>query len=45
MRELVESSLLPTLTLDISHNDTGRAADQIADWLTQTGGLWTMADK
>jgi hypothetical protein len=40
MRRLVDDSLLPTLELDISDNDVGQAVDHIADWMTETGGLW-----
>lgn len=40
MRRLVGESILPTLTLDISDNDVGRATDCIADWMESTGGLW-----
>jgi hypothetical protein len=40
MRRLVGESILPSLTLDISDNDVPRAADCIADWLAETGGLW-----
>ena len=40
MRELVGASSLPTLTLDVSDNDVGTAAERIADWLEQTGGLY-----
>jgi len=40
MRGLVSSSLLQTFEVDISDDDVPRAADQIADWLAQTGGLW-----
>jgi len=40
LRRLVGESILPTLELDISDNDVTRAADQIADWLEATGGLW-----
>ncbi len=42
MRSLVASSILPALTVDISHNDPRRAADQIADWLEKTGGMYIM---
>jgi hypothetical protein len=42
-RALVRQSILPSLTVDVSHDDVGRAADQIADWLEQTGGLYTPA--
>jgi hypothetical protein len=40
MRRLVGKSKLPTLELDISDNDVVGAADRIADWMTETGGLW-----
>ncbi len=40
LRRLVSESALPTLELDISDSDIARAADRIADWLTETGGLW-----
>jgi hypothetical protein len=39
MRRLVEASSLPVLTVDISDSDVPAAADRIADWLAQTGGL------
>jgi hypothetical protein len=39
MRRLVEASLLPSLTVDMSGSDIAAAADRIADWLEQTGGL------
>jgi hypothetical protein len=37
---LVDASLLPTLRLDVSDHDVAVAADRIADWLDETGGLW-----
>ncbi len=40
LRRLVGESILPTLELDISDNDVARAAESIADWLQETGGLW-----
>jgi hypothetical protein len=40
MAELVATSKLPTLTLDISDNDIDRATEAIADYLEATGGLW-----
>ena len=40
LRRLVKDSILPTLELDVSDNDIGGAANRIADWLTETGGLW-----
>ncbi len=39
-RWLVGESILPTLELDISDGDVDGAADRIADWMTETGGLW-----
>ncbi len=36
---LVAQSLLPALVLDISDDDVAAAADRVADWLQQTGGL------
>ena len=39
-RRLVGESILPTMELDISDDDISRAADKIADWLEETGGLW-----
>jgi hypothetical protein len=38
-RRLVGESILPTLELDISDGDVAGAADRIADWMTETGGL------
>ena len=40
MRRLVRESSLPTFELDVSDNDIGRAVERIADWMTETGGLW-----
>ena len=40
MRELVENSILPSLTLNISDNSINTAVEQVADWLEQTGGLY-----
>lgn len=40
MTELVHHSILPKLDLDISDNDLARAANRVADWLENTGGLW-----
>ncbi|HET8840884.1 MAG TPA: hypothetical protein VFN35_05420 [Ktedonobacteraceae bacterium] len=40
MRSLVLQSLLPVHVLDISDNNIERAVNDIADWMTQTGGLW-----
>lgn len=43
MDELVAASTLPVLRLDVSDNNIARAADSIADWLEQTGGLYAPA--
>lgn len=40
MRRLVAESILPTLELDVSDSDVPRAVEHIADWMTETGGLW-----
>ncbi len=40
MRRLVRESILPTLDLDVSDNDIAGAAERIADWLEETGGLY-----
>jgi len=40
MRRLVNESILPALELDISDSDVSRAVERIADWMTETGGLW-----
>jgi hypothetical protein len=40
MRRLISQSILPTLELDVSDSDVTRAVEKIADWMTQTGGLW-----
>lgn len=41
MRRLIGESILPVHELDISHGDIARGADEIADWLERTGGLWS----
>jgi hypothetical protein len=40
IRDLVAESILPTLELDVSDSDVAAAADRIADWMAETGGLW-----
>jgi len=40
LQKLVAESILPTLEIDISDDDISAAADRIADWLEETGGLW-----
>jgi len=37
---LVAESSLPVLRLDLSDNDVPAAAERVADWMEQTGGLW-----
>jgi hypothetical protein len=40
MCELIEKSVLPSLTLDISDNNIPAAVERVADWLEQSGGLY-----
>jgi hypothetical protein len=40
-RRLVSQSILPTLVVDVSDNDINRVVVEIADWMTETGGLWS----
>jgi hypothetical protein len=40
MEKLIGESILPKLTLDVSDGLVQNAADKIADWLEQTGGLY-----
>jgi hypothetical protein len=40
MRSLLSQSILPVLALDISDSDVPKAADKVADWLAETGGLY-----
>jgi hypothetical protein len=42
-RELAAQTTLPWREFDITDNNVGRVAEEMADWLEQTGGLW-MAD-
>jgi hypothetical protein len=39
LAEAVRVSLLPSLTVDVSDDEVGAAADRVADWLESTGGL------
>jgi hypothetical protein len=41
MHRLIGKSILPTFTVDVSDNDVRAAVEKIADWLEQTGGLFT----
>jgi hypothetical protein len=40
MKSLVSESILPTFHLDVSDNDVLHAADRIADYMEEVGGLW-----
>jgi thymidylate kinase len=40
LQELINESILPVLTVDISDNKIDRVVLQIADWLEQNGGLY-----
>jgi hypothetical protein len=40
LRQLVTASALPSREIDVSDGDVARVCDEIADWMTDTGGLW-----
>jgi len=40
LRSIAGRSKLPVLELDISDDDVAAACDRVADWMTETGGLW-----
>jgi hypothetical protein len=40
MAQIVEQSMLPKMTLDVSHNSVPVAVESIADWLEATGGMY-----
>ena len=40
LRELAAGSTLPVLELDVSDDDIEAACNRVADWMTETGGLW-----
>lgn len=40
LRRLAVESILPVLELDLSDGDLDSACERVADWLTETGGLW-----
>ncbi len=40
MKKLISQSVLPVLEVDVSDNSISNAADKIAIWLKETGGLW-----
>ena len=39
-QQLAKESILPIIEIDISDDNVAGAADQIADWLEETGGLY-----
>ncbi|MBC7187344.1 MAG: hypothetical protein H5U38_09955 [Calditrichaeota bacterium] len=39
-REFTRRSRLPSIEVDVSHDDVRKAVEQIADWLERTGGLY-----
>ncbi|MGA3030656.1 MAG: hypothetical protein ABSE58_07980 [Candidatus Limnocylindrales bacterium] len=45
LRELARESKLPVLELDVSDDDIDAACDRVADWITDTGGLWAPGGK
>ncbi len=42
MKRFVEASTLQTLWVDLSDDNVNRAVERIADWMEQTGGLYTL---
>jgi hypothetical protein len=44
LRELAGQSALPVREFDVSDGDVARVCDEIADWMTETGGLWAPGD-
>lgn len=40
LRQLAAESILPTLELDTTDGDIDALCNQVADWMTETGGLW-----
>jgi hypothetical protein len=41
LKKLYKKSILPKLELDISDNNIKNAVEKIADWMTETGGLYS----
>jgi hypothetical protein len=41
LNELIDASSLQTLTIDISDNNVPKAIEHIADWMEETGGLFS----
>jgi hypothetical protein len=44
LRELAARSILPVREFDVSDGDVPRICDDVADWMTATGGLWAPGD-
>ena len=40
LRRLAKRSTLPVLDVDMTDGDIDRACGLVADWMTETGGLW-----
>jgi hypothetical protein len=40
LRRLAERSTLPVLEIDMTDGELDRACALVADWMTETGGLW-----
>jgi hypothetical protein len=40
LRRLASESVLPVLELDTTDGDIEAACERVADWMTETGGLW-----
>jgi hypothetical protein len=44
LREPATRSALPWRAVEITDGDMGRAAEELADWLEHTGGLWMASE-
>lgn len=40
MRKLINQSILPVKEVDVSDGNIPHICDEIANWMTETGGLW-----
>ncbi len=40
LRQLARASRLSSREIDATDGDVARVCDEIADWMTETGGLW-----
>ena len=45
LRAMARDSRLPVLELDVSDDDIAAACGKVADWMTETGGLWAPAGR